>query len=415
MGTRRPQSGRRGGEASPWFALAALFFLTTLVESLSWNQLSAYTPYYLRELGVAAPSVPGWTAAMASLSWVIGIPLAPFWGVWADRYSRKAVVVRSALVEAVIFAGWALSPNPTVALVFRGLSGFVLGNTGVMLAIQADLTPRARLGIAVGIVAGGSPAGRAIGPLLGAWLIRLVDVRGMLLFDAAASLAIAAALSILVRELPREARRAEPVLRSLTAAVREITAHSMVWRLFLALGIIQVGFWTLAPFLPLVIQRLGGYASQAAAITAIGLVLSSLAAAQAVSSPLWGRLVDRFGAAPVLVATSVAGCFAMLVAGRAGGLVMLAALLVVYGAAAAAVTTTTMALLTATVSAGRRGAVLGQVLFPFYLGGLVGPPIGAALYRADPHLGFFVAGAAALAPLLVLAPGLFRARSPQPV
>lgn len=386
-----------------------------MVESLSWNQLAAYTPYYLRELGIGVSGVPGWTAAMASLSWVIGIPLAPFWGVWADRYSRKAVVVRSALVEAVIFAGWALSPNPEVALTFRALSGFVLGNTGVMLAIQADSTPKMRLGLAVGIVAGGAPAGRAIGPLIGAWLIRLVDVRGMLLFDAAASIAIAIALTVLVQERPRARRQVEPALKALWAAVGEIAGHGMVWRLFVALGIIQIGFWTLAPFLPLVIQHRGGYPTQAAAITSIGLVLSAMAAAQAVSSPLWGRLVDRFGAAPVLVTTSTIGCIAMVLAARADGLVALAGLLVAYGAAAAAVTATTMALLASTVSEQRRGAVLGQVLFPFYLGGLIGPPIGAALYRADPHVAFYVAGAAALAPLLLLGGGLFRARAAQPV
>lgn len=373
------------------------------MESLSWNQLSAYTPYYLRELGVASGSVPGWTAAMASLSWVIGIPLAPFWGVWADRYSRKAVIVRSSAVEALIFAGWALSPNPGVALFFRALSGFILGNTGVMLAVQAETTPRERLGLAVGIVAGGAPAGRAIGPLIGIYLIRLVDVRGMLLFDAAASLAIAIALTVLIKEPARVRKVGEPALRALRAAVGEITAHSLVWRLFLALAIIQFGFWTLAPFLPLVIQRLGGYPSQGAAIAAIGFTFSAMAAAQAVTSPLWGRLVDRFGAAPVLVVTSAAGCTAMLVASHTTGLTALGALLVVYGSASAAVTATTMAMLARVVSPDRRGAVLGQVLFPFYLGGLVGPGIGAALYHASPTLAFYVAGAAALAPLLLLA------------
>ena len=186
----------------------------------------------------------------------------------------------------------------------------------------------------------------------------------------------------------------------------EIVSHSLVWRLFLSLGVIQIGLWTLFPFLPLVIQKLGGYPTQAAAITAIGVVLTMMAGAQAVSSPAWGRLVDRFGAAPVLVVTSIVGCAAMVLASRAGGVAALAGLLLVYGAAASAVTTTTMAMVTSTVSEKRRGAVLGQILFPFYFGGLVGPAIGAALYHIDPQLGFFVAGGAALAPLVLLGGGL---------
>ena len=48
----------------------------------------------------------------SALVFVVGMPLVPLWGVWADKYRRKAVIVRSALVEAVVFAGVALSQGP---------------------------------------------------------------------------------------------------------------------------------------------------------------------------------------------------------------------------------------------------------------------------------------------------------------
>ncbi len=185
------QTTSRASSASGWAVVAVLFAATTCVESMSWNQLSAYTPLYLRELHVPAAQVPAWIAAISSLGWIVALPLAPLWGVLADRYSRKAVIVRSAVIEAVIFAGWALSTDPLTALAFRSLNGFVLGNTGVMLAVQASTTPKQRLGLAIGIVAAGSPAGRAVGPILGALLVHLVDVRGMLLFDAGLSLVMA--------------------------------------------------------------------------------------------------------------------------------------------------------------------------------------------------------------------------------
>ena len=58
----------------------------------------------------------------------------PLWGVWADKYSRKAVIVRSALVEAVVFACVALSREPWQLALSVLLIGLQLGNTGVMLA-----------------------------------------------------------------------------------------------------------------------------------------------------------------------------------------------------------------------------------------------------------------------------------------
>jgi MFS family permease len=221
--------------------------------------------------------------------------------------------------------------------------------------------------------------------------------------------------TVLIREPARAPVARQGIWRSLREAVGEIASHSLVWRLFLSLGIIQVGFWTLAPYLPLLIQRLGGYASQAAAITAIGVVFSAMAAVQAGTSPVWGRLVDRFGHAPVLASTAVVGCGAMVFAARAPGLVQLAVALMLYGGAPAAITAATMAQLATTVSPARRGAVLGQVLFPFYVGGLVGPPLGAVLYGIQPNAAFLAAAAAALAPLLLLGRSLARRRPLEPV
>src|SRR5258708_18073502 len=149
------QTNSRASSASGWAVIAVLFAATTCVDSMSWNQLSAYTPLYLRELHVPAAQVPAWIAAISSLRWIVALPLAPLWGVLADRYSRKAVIVRSAVIEAVIFAGWALSTDPLTALAFRSLNGFVLGNTGVILPVQASPPPMQRLGLPIATVSPG--------------------------------------------------------------------------------------------------------------------------------------------------------------------------------------------------------------------------------------------------------------------
>jgi len=192
------------------------------IRDRSWTQLTAYTPLYLRELHVPAAQVPSWIAAMSSLGWILALPLAPFWGVLADRYSRKLVIVRSAAIEALVFAGWALATSPVVALVFRSLNGFILGNTGVMLAVQASTTPKQRLALAIGIVAAGSPAGRALGAILGAGLVHVIDVRGMLLGDAGLSLVITILLTVVMRDPEHERPADLRVLSLLRGALDEI-------------------------------------------------------------------------------------------------------------------------------------------------------------------------------------------------
>lgn len=392
------QGTSRTSTATGWAVVAVLFAATTCVESMSWNQLSAYAPLYLRELHVPQAQVPGWIAAMSSLGWILALPLAPFWGVFADRYSRKLVIVRSAALEAVIFAGWALSTGPWMALLFRCLSGFILGNTGVMLAVQASTTPKQRLALAVGIVGAGSPAGRTIGPILGAFLVHLVDIRGMLLFDAALS----ALMAVLLTAVMREGDHARPadlrVFSLLRGALAEIAGKPLVWRLFLATAVSQIGLWTVLPYAPIYIARL----APGDVVTAVGVVLSAVGLGQALASPLWGVVMQRFGHVSVLSLTSVGSALALATAGLSHNIALFAAGLFANGVFAAAILTASMAVMAATVSAERRGAVLGQILFPFYVGGVIGPPIGAAAFGAGRPVVFGIAAVLSLAPLIVL-------------
>src|SRR5260370_3926207 len=65
----------RRGTVAGWAAIAVLFAATTCVESMSWTQLTAYTPLYLRQLHGPASHVPSWIAAMSSLGWILAMPL----------------------------------------------------------------------------------------------------------------------------------------------------------------------------------------------------------------------------------------------------------------------------------------------------------------------------------------------------
>ncbi|HKV88993.1 MAG TPA: MFS transporter [Candidatus Dormibacteraeota bacterium] len=389
---------RSESSGAGWLGLALLFAATTCVESLSWNQLSAYTPLYLRELHVPAAQIPAWIAAISSLGWIIALPLAPFWGVFADRYSRKLVIVRSAAIEAVIFAGWALSTDPLMALAFRSLNGFILGNTGVMLAVQASTTPRQRLGLAVGVVAAGSPAGRAVGPILGALLVHLVDVRGMLLFDAALSALMAVLLTAVMREGEHERPADLRVLSLLRGPLGEITGKPLVWRLFVAMTAANIGLWAMLPYTPIYIARL----APGDTVTAVGVVLSAVGLGQAIASPLWGVAMPRFGHVAVLNLTSIGGAVSLAIAGLSHSFPLFAVALFANGVFAAAILTASMAVMSATVSPERRGAVLGQIFFPFYIGGVIGPVLGGLVFGAGQLAVYGTAAVLSLAPLVVL-------------
>jgi len=135
--------------AQDWRLLVVVFWLTSMVEGLGVSQIYALLPAYLTKMGVPHDERLAFVGLFSALIFVVGMPLVPLWGVWADKYSRKAVIVRSCLVEAVVFACVALSREPWQLALSMLLIGFQLGNTGVMLAGIRDVTPLRRLGVTI--------------------------------------------------------------------------------------------------------------------------------------------------------------------------------------------------------------------------------------------------------------------------
>ncbi|HYM66881.1 MAG TPA: MFS transporter [Patescibacteria group bacterium] len=137
-------------------------------------------------------------------------------------------------------------------------------------------------------------------------------------------------------------------------------------------------------------------------MTAVGVVLSGVGLGQAVASPLWGAAMQRFGHVAVLNLTSIGCALALATVALSHTLPVFAVGLFANAVFAAAILTASMAVMAATVSPERRGAVLGQILFPFYIGGVVGPLIGAAAFGAGQVYVFGIAALLSLAPLVVL-------------
>jgi len=152
--------------APDWHSLLALYWVTSFIEGLGVAQIYAFLPNRLTEVGLSASDVGHFVGVLGALFFLSGLPFIPLWGVWADKYSRKAVIIRSALVEAVVFGVVAASQAPWQLVVAMLLVGFQLGNSGVMMAAIRDVTPTHRLGLAMGFFAASSPLGFGAGPVL---------------------------------------------------------------------------------------------------------------------------------------------------------------------------------------------------------------------------------------------------------
>jgi MFS family permease len=369
-----------------------IFWVTSLVEGAGVSQIFALLPTYLREVGVPEADRLSFVGLFSSLLFVVGAPLVPLWGVWADKYSRKAVIVRSAIVEAVVFAGVALSREPWQVAASLLLIGFQLGNTGVMLAGIRDVVPRARLGTAIALFGASGPIGFAVGPALAGLL---VDGAGWSLPEVfALSAALSVATALLVALGSKEIRpEVVPQGRTLTlayGAVRGVLADPAVRRIFAIFGVAFLATQMARPYVPVLVE--GVVAPGEALTSSIALVAGTAALVGGLISPISGPLGDRFGFRPVLVASLAAGALALILMPLAPTVQLLAGAALIFGIATAAVSAMVFGLLATDVPPERRSATLNLVYLPLYAAGIVGPATGALVAGLAGPAGPFVAG-----------------------
>lgn len=390
-----------------WRVLLAIFLLAGMVESQAFGHLNAFTPLFLQQLHVPRDQVSTWTGILSSLSFVIGLPLLPFWGVWADRYSRKLIIVRSAYVEGVLFTVAALAPNVWVLAVARLLGGFVFGNTGVMLAMLADATPRKRLGLAVGIASAGFPIGSSVGPFIGGLIAQGPGIRVLLGMDAGLSALMGLLLTLIVHEQPRVVEVTATVKHLLGAAVRAVLSTPAIARLFVIYFLAQFGLSLASPFLPIVLQRL--YTGRLAELpSVIGATLTVAGIAMAVTTPIWGRagdLVGRWRLLPLFLAAVGIGLF---VEASAPSLRVLQGAVVFVGLFQSGIGPTILALLATLAPEEHRAPILTFSLLPSQLSWFLAPAAGAGLATLSLRLPFYAGvGVAIIGLVMTLVTGRF--------
>jgi DHA1 family multidrug resistance protein-like MFS transporter len=375
-----------------WVLVLVLFSITSMVEAIGVSQVFAFMPLYLQQLGLPGDQIPRWVGTISALVFVLGLPMVPFWGVWADKYSRKAVIIRSSAIEALVFGLVAVSREPWQLAASFMLSGFQLGNTGVMLAAIRDVTPQGRIGTAMAIFGATSPIGFAVGPALGGFM---ADGLGLPLWTVYASssflsLVVCIVLGAGFREVRPGVVPTGSMLQLAFGAVRGVFTDPATRRLFALFGVSFLSRQMATPFLPLVVQHAHGTGPGLA--SSVALVVGTAALIGGLISPLGGAVGDRVGFRPVLFVSLLVNGVLLALMPFAPDTSALALVNAAFAALTAVVGAMIFGLLAMEVPPERRSATLNLVYLPLYLAGIAGPAIGGVVAAASVSYIFVLAG-----------------------
>ena len=383
------------GNGQDWRILVAVFWVTSMVEGLGVSQIFALLPTYLREMGVPDSERLAFIGIFSALIFVVGMPLVPLWGAWADKYSRKVVIVRSALVEAVVFAAVALAREPWQV----ALAMLLIGLPARQHRDHAGRHPRrdaAASGSARPSRCSGRPA-RSASRSGRRW--RASSSTGSAgpcppVFALSALLSVGTALLVTFgsREVRPEVVPTGRIVDLAFSSLRGVLTDPATRRIFLIFGISFVAIQMSRPYIPLLVEEINGLGPGLA--SAIALVMGTAALVGALVSPLGGFIGDRIGFRPVLIARSAGAAVVLFLMPLVGSIGALALLAVGLGAATATVSSMIFGLLATELPAERRSAALNLVYLPLYAAGIIGPAAGAVVASISGVHGLFVVGAA---------------------
>jgi DHA1 family multidrug resistance protein-like MFS transporter len=366
--------------SSSWVWLLGLFTVAGFVEAAFWSQMVAFTPLFLRELGVrTAAEVEALTGAIAAIATLVGVPLLPFWGALADRYSRQPVIVRSFVAHALAGGIAMLAGSVWVFVLARAVGSFALGNSGLMMTTLQERAPARRVGFAFAVMAGASPLGAVLGPLGGGPIVDAWGFRALMGIDVGAMLLVIAAMTFGYVDHFRAAERA-PLLGMAVEGVRIILRSPRLRFLFPALLLLFAGWMLAYTYAPLVIERLHTGPRDELATT-IGLVFGVSGVATLLLAPAVGAIGDRYGHWRTLFIAAGVAVVLWPVPALATDLITFTLPWALLNGISSSVFSLSFNVLSASTTDATRGRVMTFSYLPVNLGFAVGPALGAMATR----------------------------------
>ena len=382
------------------FILLAVFYFTVF---LAGYQLFPIVPLHLRRLGADLAESGRFMGAF-TLGSAVG---SLFTGPLGDRLGQRRVLRVASLLMVVFFTAYALIDKPEHrwlfyvlapihGLVWSGLRTATVAKAGSMLAPEIRAEGMSFFGMS-------SPAGIAVGPLLGLLLWPVLGFRWMLMVLGA----IYVALHILIKSLPRE-----PPEQRRKQALFQGPERVVIWPALLLFGI-GISFGPVPP-----------YSAQEATFLHLSMpsaFLTSLALGIVGLRLILG--LTGLGKRPIQMLTPMLwvtlaglGMLALLPGGT--GRHISAGL--VYGAGYGMVHTLMFMHMIDTSQPDRRGAAVGVLYFSYDLGQAVGAvALGWAMERFGAHWGLVIGyrggwalGCLALVGCLLVAPRILH-RKPE--
>ncbi len=397
-----------------WVRTVKIVAGTQVAILIGFNFAFPFLPLLIQELGVTdRGEVALWTGLAIGTSGLAMAFASPIWGLLADRFGRKAMLVRSIASGSILLGVQAAVQSVWQLAALRILQGVFTGTQSAGSMLIAGLVPKERTGFALGLLNTAVQVGNLAGPLLGGVAVATIGLRGSFVMGALV-LGVCTVITVLYTD-------DVPVARTTTGTGLRGTARDVftpfAWRdlrgVLLIGTLVQVAYSGTVALIAVYVQDLARPSWLNLEVT-IGLALAATALSASVAMPVLGGWADRHDARVLLVVSLSLMGLTLIPQALIPNAAVFLGLRVVLGAAAAGATSATAVLTRAGSPVGGEGRAFGALAAAQSLGWGVGPIVGSA-FAAAVGIPALYMGAGVLVLLLVpaaLMRSLFAAPEP---
>ena len=377
---------------SPWKKTMYAAWVGQVLSILGFSCVTPFLPFYIRHLGVTGESdVRIWAGLVGAAAGVSLVLFSPVWGVLADRFGRKPMVLRSMFGGAAVLALMGFCQNVEQLLICRFIQGTLTGTVTASITLVASVAPRARVGFALGMMGSAVYVGNSVGPLLGGMVAAHLGYRAAFITAAVVLMSGGVLVKVGVTENFTPIAKEDKGGRGSFAEVFAGVGFLAVVFAFFA---IRFGTSVVMPVFPLFVEALSGTGTSA--VTMTGAIISVGGVAAAVASALFGRFGDGWGHRRMLIASSL---FVAVVSGlhaAAQGVVHLFVLRVLLGVGVGVMIPAINAIIRNVTHDKNLGRAYGAATSLTFIGFILGPLAGGYLS------GYLGAGLGLRAPFVLM-------------
>lgn len=167
---------------SMWKRNLIVCWFGMFVTGVGMSQIAPVLPLYIKHLGVDnADSVAQFSGIAFGITFIVSAIFSPIWGLAADRFGRKPMLLRASLGMAIVISCMGFAPNVYVLIALRLLQGTITGYSTACTTLIATQTDKEHAGYALGTLSTASIAGALLGPTIGGFIAESMGLQSSFL------------------------------------------------------------------------------------------------------------------------------------------------------------------------------------------------------------------------------------------